>query len=126
MRGFALLAGAICFPWLSAIAGDTGAKALVGTWAWCNHRHDMTVTYRVDGTYSRESQLANQTKPENTKGTWHIEGNDLIETSSQKDSEPVISVIRFMDQDRFELDGFMLFQRIPDTGKSQESAAIPD
>lgn len=116
MRGLALLACAICLSSLSALAGDINAKTLVGTWVWSNHRHDVTVTYRADGTYSRESQFANQTKPQNTKGQWRIEGNNLIETPSKKVSQPVNSVIRIINKDKFELDGFMVFERITGAG----------
>jgi hypothetical protein len=126
MRSFALLACAILVPSLSALAGDISAKTLAGTWVWSNHRHDVTITYRVDGTYSRESQFANETKPRITKGQWRIEGNNLVETDSQKGSEPVSSVIGFINKDKFELDGFMLYERIPDAEMPQEKTAIPD
>ena len=108
------------------MAGDINAKTLVGTWVWSNHRHDVTVTYRADGTYSRESQFANQTKPQNTKGRWRIEGNNLVETDSQKGSEPVSSVIKFITKDKFELDEFMLYERIPDAETRQERTVIPN
>lgn len=98
------------------MVGDTRPESLMGTWVWCNHRHDMTVTYRVDGTYARESQFANQTEPQNANGTWRIEGNNLIETDAEKDSEPMSSVIKFINNDKFELNGFMLFERIPEAG----------
>lgn len=106
----------ICVPSLSARAGELSANDLVGKWVWCNHRHGMTVTYKADGTFSRETQFAYEAKPRTTNGKWRIEGNNLIETDAEKDSEPMSSVIKFINKDKFELNGFMLFERIPEAG----------
>jgi len=83
-------------------AEDTTSSRLVGTWVWAAHRHDCTVTYNADGTYKADNDGTT------IKGTWKIEGDQLIET--QKGSSSAIPSKIVFDSDKsFTLDGFQTY-----------------
>ncbi len=77
-------------------------------------RHEAVVTYKSDGTYELKSaSSADGGAIHSVKGTWKIKGNMLIETPSEKGSSPTSSLIEFEGKNRYRLDGFMTFERMP-------------
>jgi hypothetical protein len=103
----------VCIAASSACAGRPDAGTLLGTWIWHHVRHEILITYKGDGTYHRKSStMATGGDVETDRGTWKLEGNNLVEISSAKESKPLSSVIKFESKDRFELDGFMTFDRV--------------
>lgn len=87
---------------------------IVGTWYWRHIRHNLEITFKADGTYEQTYALASdEDNVHQDKGTWSLEGSTLTMTSSEKDSEPTSSTIEFFGKDRFDLNGFQIFDRIP-------------
>lgn len=98
----------------AATAEEPEESPIVGTWCWRHIRHDREITFKADGTYEQTYALAsdeNNVHPD--KGTWSLEGSTLTMTSSKKGSEPVSSSIEFFGKDRFDLEGFQIYDRIP-------------
>ena len=93
----------ILAPLLFSAEGTTASR-LVGTWVWSTHRHECTVTYNADGTYRAINDGTT------VKGTWKIEGNQLIE--AQKGSTTGIPTKIVFDSDTsFTLDGFQTYNK---------------
>jgi len=93
---------------------EPAGSPIVGTWYWRHIRHNLDITFKADGTYEQTYALAsdeNNVHPD--KGTWSLEGSTLTMTSSEEGSEPVSSFIEFFGKDRFDLEGFQIFDRIP-------------
>jgi len=87
---------------------------IVGTWCWRHIRHNLEITFKADGTYEQTYALASdEDNVHPDKGTWSLEGSTLTMTSSEKDSEATSSSIEFFGKDRFDLNGFQIFDRIP-------------
>lgn len=87
---------------------------IVGTWCWRHIRHNLDITFKADGTYEQTYALASdEDNVHQDKGTWSLEGSTLTMTSSEKGSEPVTSSIEFFGKNRFDQNGFQIFDRIP-------------
>lgn len=108
---FSLLVGILH---LAAQGKEPEVSPIVGTWCWRHIRHDLEINFKADGTYEQTYALASdETNVHRDKGTWSLEGSTLTMTSSEKGSEPTPSSIKFFGKDRFDLDGFRIFDRIP-------------
>ena len=100
---------------IAAQGEEPEESPIVGTWCWRHIRHDLEITFEADGTYKQTYALASDgANVHPDKGTWSLEGSTLIMTSSRKSSEPTSSSIQFFGKDRFDLDGFQIFDRITD------------
>ena len=99
-------------------AGAQGKEAeetaMVGTWCWRHPRHDLVITFKADGTYEQKySPASNEADVHSDKGTWSLKDATLVMISSAKGSSPIPSSIKFFGKDRFDLDGFQIFDRVP-------------
>ena len=93
---------------------DAEESPIVGTWCWDHIRHDEVITFKPDGTYERTYSLASDKgKPHSDKGTWSMKDGTLTMTSRKKGSSPISWSIQFSGKDRFELDGFLAYDRLP-------------
>jgi len=98
---------------IAAQGEETEESAIVGTWCWRHIRHNLDITFKADGTYEQEySEASDEEKVDRDTGTWSLDGSTLTMTSSKKGSEPAPSSIQFFGKDRFDLDGFRIFDRI--------------
>jgi hypothetical protein len=108
---FSLLIGVL--P-IAAQGEEPEVSPIVGTWCWRHIRHNLDITFKADGTYAQTYALASdEDNVHPDKGTWSLEGSTLTMTSSKKGSEPTSSSIQFLGKDRFDLNGFQIFDRIP-------------
>ncbi len=93
---------------------EGSGSLIVGTWCWRHIRHNLDIAFKADGTYAQTYALASdEDNVHPDKGTWSLEGSTLTMTSSKKGSEPTSSSIQFLGKDRFDLNGFQIFDRIP-------------
>lgn len=87
---------------------------IVGTWCWRQIRHDLVITFKADGTYEQKySPASDEADVNSDKGTWTLKDAALTMTSSKKGSLPISSSIKFFGKDRFDLDDFQIYDRIP-------------
>ncbi|MFM7375810.1 MAG: lipocalin family protein [Chthoniobacterales bacterium] len=99
---------------IAAQGEKPGESPLVGTWCWRNIRHNLDITFKANGTYKQTYALASdEANVHPDEGTWSLEDSTLIMTSSKKGSEPTSSSINFVGEDKVELDGFQIYDRIP-------------
>lgn len=107
---FSLLVGIL--P-IAAQGEEPAESPIVGTWCWRNIRHNLEITFNADGTYEQEySEASDEENIDRDTGTWSLEGSTLTMSSSRKGSEPAPSSVQFFGKDRFDLDGFRIFDRI--------------
>lgn len=76
---------------------------IIGEWMFIAKRHELTITYKNDGTFTSDTENGVR------KGTWKIQGGQLIEKS---DSGTIESKINFTSKNSFTLDEAFTYERM--------------